>query len=218
MLRTPSGPSIYERMSTTRMGINPPETISHEDGPNPEPDGGHRQPLPWGSVPFSGISAGDRSTALPQLYRPLSGFLTVSAVFSHPNLVALFHATSAPRILVFRAFPSSPAAISLDIRCSPVVSPAPWSCRLPVVPVCPCYPSPASPIFSGEQFQDPVTHLRITPDIVLADHSTFVEWPGLASGPCNPEGWRATFTRCAPHPRRVNCSNIEQARASTSEP
>jgi len=33
MLRTPSGPSIYERMSTTRMGINPPESISHEDGP-----------------------------------------------------------------------------------------------------------------------------------------------------------------------------------------
>jgi hypothetical protein len=80
-------------------------------------------------------------TALPRLYRPLSGFLTVSAVFSHPSLVALFHATSAHRILVFRAFPSSPAVISLDIRCSLVVSPAPRCVErtlhssLPLLPV-----------------------------------------------------------------------------------
>jgi len=84
--------------------------------------------------------------ALPRLRHPPSRFCTLSAVFSHPNLVALFHATSTPRILVFRAFPSSPAAISFDIRCSPVVSPAPWSFRLPVVPVCPCRPSSAPPI------------------------------------------------------------------------
>jgi hypothetical protein len=61
---------------------------------------------------------------LPRLCRPLSGFLTLSAVFSHPDLVALFHATSALRILVFRAFPSPPAVMSLDIRCSLVVTPA----------------------------------------------------------------------------------------------
>lgn len=136
-------------MSTTRMGINPLETISHEDGPSPEPDGGHRQLLPWGSVPFSGISAGDRSTALPQLYRPLSGFLTVSAVFSHPNLVALFHATSAPRILVFRAFPSSSAAISLDIRCSLVVSPASWNCGCPSFHFAPAVRHPPLPSSVG---------------------------------------------------------------------
>jgi len=70
-------------------------------------------------------------TALPQQCHPLSGFLTLSAVCSHPDLVALFHATSAPRILVFRAFPSSPAAISFDIRCSLVVSPAPRSAGCP---------------------------------------------------------------------------------------
>jgi hypothetical protein len=119
------------RMSTTRMSTHSLEAINHEDGPIPEPDGGHKRLLPWGSVPFDGIRSGDRSTALPRLYRPLSGFRTVSAVFSHPNLVALFHATSTPRILVFRAFPSSPAAISFDIRCSPVVSPAPWSFGCP---------------------------------------------------------------------------------------
>jgi hypothetical protein len=80
-------------------------------------------------------------TVLPRLYRPLSGFRTVSAVFSHPSLVALFHATSAHRISVFRAFPSSPAVISLDILCSLAVSPAPRSFQraghssLPLPPV-----------------------------------------------------------------------------------
>jgi hypothetical protein len=145
---TPSGPSIYEQMSITRMGTIPPETISHEDGPIPEPDGGHRGLLPWGSVPFGGISASDRSTALPQLNRPLSGFLTLSAVFSHSSLVALFHATSAPRILVFRAFPSPPAAISLDIRCSLVVSPANERFRRTGFTRRPYLPSPALPTVS----------------------------------------------------------------------
>lgn len=64
------------------------------------------------------------SAALPQLYHPLSGFRTLSAVCSRPRLVALFHATSAHRISVFRAFPSPSAAIPLGTRCSPVVTPA----------------------------------------------------------------------------------------------
>jgi len=111
-------------MSTTRMFTDVPDAFRHEDGANPEWDGGHERLLPWGSVPFGGMSAGDRSTALPRPYRPLSGFHTPSAVYSHPSLVALFHATSAHRISVFRAFPSSPAAISFDIQCSLAVSPA----------------------------------------------------------------------------------------------
>jgi hypothetical protein len=127
-------------------------------------------------------------TALPRLYDPLSGFLTVSAVFSHPSLVALFHATSAPRILVSRAFPSSPAVISLDIQCSLAVSPAPWNDRLPGAPVCPCPPSPALSIISGEQCRVPVAHLRSASDIILAGHPTCVEWSGSASGPSSPEG------------------------------
>lgn len=40
---------------------------------------------------------------LPHRHGPLSAFLTLSAVFSHLGLVALFHATSTPRISVFRA-------------------------------------------------------------------------------------------------------------------
>jgi len=116
-------------MSTTRIDTNTLEPISHEDGPNPEPDGGHRRLLPWGSAPFGGINAGVGVAALPRLHLPSSGFLTLSAVFAHPYLVALFHATSTHRIPVFRAFPSPPAAISHDIRCSPVVSPASWFYR-----------------------------------------------------------------------------------------
>jgi len=111
-------------MPTTRMDTNSLDPISREDGPIPEPDGGQGQLLPWGSGPFGGISEGDWNTALPRLYRPLSRFHTVSAVCSHPDLVALFHATSAHRISVFRAFSSSSAAISFDIRCSLVVTPA----------------------------------------------------------------------------------------------
>jgi ABC-type ATPase involved in cell division len=57
-----------------------------------------------------------------------------------------------------------------------------------LAPGCPCCPSPACPIFGGEQSRDSVAHLCPAPDIVLADRPTFVEWPGLASGPCNPEG------------------------------
>jgi hypothetical protein len=64
------------------------------------------------------------STALPQLCHPLSGFRTLSAVYSRPGLVALFHATSAHRISVFRAFSSPSAVVSLDTRCSLVVAPA----------------------------------------------------------------------------------------------
>jgi hypothetical protein len=128
----------YQPMSTrlifAGVRIRPSTTgIRHEDGhrcSRRDPPRGrtdsrtrwHSQATPsWGSGPFGGISTGDRSTVLPRLYRPLSGFLTLSAVFSHPSLVALFHATSAHRISVFRAFPSPPAVISLDIRCSPVV-------------------------------------------------------------------------------------------------
>jgi hypothetical protein len=77
-----SGPSIYEWMSITGMGIIPPETINHEDGPIPEPDGGHRRLLPWGSDPFGEISTGDReysiASAVPSTLRVshrLSGFL-----------------------------------------------------------------------------------------------------------------------------------------------
>jgi len=88
----------------------------------------------------------------------------------------------------------------------------------PVPRVRPHCLSPASPIFNGEPCRDPVAHPCITPDISLAGHPTCVGHPGLASGPCNPEGWRAAFTRFAPHLQRVSCSDIEQARASTSEP
>lgn len=58
---------------------------------------------------------------LPLQHLPLSGFLTLSAVSSRPGRVALFHTTSAHRILVFRAFPSQSAVVPLDTRSSLVV-------------------------------------------------------------------------------------------------
>jgi hypothetical protein len=39
-----------------------------------------------------------------------------------------------------------------------------------------------------------------------------------ASGPRNPEGCRTAFSRFAPHPQWVSCNDLDQARASTSEP
>jgi len=130
-LRTTSGPSIYERKSTTRMGAHSPEAISHEDGPFQ-----NQMVVTGDSFPGVRFLSAESArvigrAALPRLHHPPSGFRTLSAVFAHPNLVALFHATSTPRILVFRAFPSSPAAISLDIRCSLVVSPVSDRPRLP---------------------------------------------------------------------------------------
>jgi hypothetical protein len=111
-------------MTITRMGIFLPEAISHEDGPTLEPDGGHRGLLPWGSAPFGGISTGDGlqrclgCTVRSQGFSPsqrLSPTWALRLCFTpHPPL----------GFLVFRAFPSPPAAISLDIRCSPVVTPA----------------------------------------------------------------------------------------------
>jgi len=122
---TLSGPSILRWMSTTRMGTFRPETISHEGGPIPEPDGGHRGLLPWGSAPFGGISSDDGlqrclgCTIRSQGFSPSQRFSLIRAWWlcftPHPPL----------GFLVFRAFPSPPAAISLDIRCSPVVTPAP---------------------------------------------------------------------------------------------
>ena len=83
---------------------------------------GIRRRLPWGSDPFGVFYPGDRCTGLPRRYRPLSEFLTLSAVSSRLGLVALFRATSTPRILAFRALPAQPAVTPFGVRCSPVVS------------------------------------------------------------------------------------------------
>jgi len=72
--------------------------------------------------PFGEISPSDRwCTSLPHQYHPLSGFLTLSAVWSHSDLVALFHATSACRISTFRVFPTRPAAAPFGASSSPAV-------------------------------------------------------------------------------------------------
>jgi len=164
----PSGPSIIERMVILADGHPFGSRVDQsEDGPIPEADGGHRRPLPWGSVPFGGISTGDRVAALPRLRHPPTGFHTLPAAFSHPSLVALFHATSTHRILVFRAFPSTPAAISLDTRCSPVVTPAAWFHRLPDVPLGPCCSPSASPIVDGVQPRARVAHLCLVADFIF---------------------------------------------------
>jgi hypothetical protein len=80
--------------------------------------GGNPTTSPMGFGSFRRMNPGDRYTDLPRRYRPLSEFLTPSAVCSRPGLVALFRATSAPRISTFRAFPSRSAVASLDARCS----------------------------------------------------------------------------------------------------
>jgi hypothetical protein len=78
-----------------------------------------------GFGPFRRFDSGDRCAGLPHRHLPLSGFLTLSAVSSRPGLVALFHATSAPRVSVFRAFPVRPAVAPFGVLCSPAV-PASW--------------------------------------------------------------------------------------------
>jgi len=56
----------------------------------------------------------------------------------------LFRATPAHRILTFRAFPTQPAAASLDARCSLAVESAPTSAGCPVLAIAPV--SSSSPI------------------------------------------------------------------------
>jgi hypothetical protein len=60
--------------------------------------------LPWGSVPLDEISLEDRYADLPHRRHPLPGFLTLSAASSPPDLVALFHATSVPRLSGLQSF------------------------------------------------------------------------------------------------------------------
>jgi hypothetical protein len=178
--------------------LNP---IHHEDRPNPGRDGSHWRLLPWGSVPFGGISAGDRNRSVasaapscPQGFSPSRRFTTTRTSWlcftPHPPLgfwsSELFPLRQ-PRYL-------SISVALLPFRQRPGVSGEPFT------PDCPCLLSPASPIFSGEQNRDPVAHPCVASDIILAGHPTFVEWPGPESGPHNPEVWRAAFTRCAPHP------------------
>lgn len=111
-------------MSITRMVIDSPETISHEDGPSPEPDGDHRGLLPWGSVPFGGFSVDDGLQRCLGCTVRSRGF-SPSQRFSPIHTLWLYFTPHPPLgFLVFRAFPSPPAAISFDIHCSPVVSPA----------------------------------------------------------------------------------------------
>lgn len=149
---------------------------------------------------------------LPRLCRPLSGFLTLSAVFSLPSLVALFHATSAPRISVFRAFPSSSAAISLDIRCSLVVSPAPRCLRLPGFIGLPFPSVTRLARLPCKQRRVSTVHLCTALNFSLAKHPAFAECPVSASGPCNTKGCRTAFPRCAPHFQQVDCGDIELAK------
>jgi hypothetical protein len=77
-----------------------------------------------GFVSFRRMRPGDRCAGLPRRHRPSSGFLTLSTVYSHLDLVALFRATSAHRILAFRAFPTQSAAAPLGARCSHAVEPS----------------------------------------------------------------------------------------------
>lgn len=92
---------------------------------------GVRRHLPWSLDPFDEISSGGRNVGLPRRHHPPSEFLTLSTVYSHLDLVALFHATSAHGIPTFRAFPSQPAVSPLGDRCSLAVRLAPTlaSCR-----------------------------------------------------------------------------------------
>lgn len=161
--------------STTRMGLMAPDSISGKTDRLQKLDACHRRHLPWGSVPFGGFSSGDRCTALPPLYRPLSGFHTLSAVYSLPDLVALFHATSVHRILVFRAFPSSSAGISFDIGCSLVVSPACRSFRFPVHHGSPFPSVTRLAHLPCAQRRAPIVHLCSAPDFSLASHSACAE-------------------------------------------
>lgn len=82
---------------------------------------------------------------MPGRRLPPSGFLTLSTVFSHRTRVALFRATPAHRILAFRAFPTQPAAASLDARCSRAVESAPAFCELPRLDLCPRLRLPHQP-------------------------------------------------------------------------
>jgi hypothetical protein len=83
---------------------------------------GCRRQLPWGSGPFGVSGPGNRYAGLPPRRLPLSGFLTPSAVSSCLGRVALFRATSALRVSVFRAFPAPSAVTPLGALCSPAVS------------------------------------------------------------------------------------------------
>jgi hypothetical protein len=139
-------------------------------------------------------------TALPPLHHPLSGFHTLSAVCSHPGLVTLFHATSAHRILVFRAFPSPSAVISLDIRCSPVVWPAHELFQVAPALASPCLLSCALTCLgkehSGFLSRTSMNEANFIPDRqpTCAGHSTD------KSGSLIPEGQRVMFTRLHPSP------------------
>jgi hypothetical protein len=77
-----------------------------------------------GFGPFRRFDSGDRCAGLPHRHLPLSGFLTLTAVSSRPGLVALFHATSAPRVSVFRALPVRSAVAPLGVLCSLAVPPS----------------------------------------------------------------------------------------------
>lgn len=95
-------------------------------------------------VPF-GVSELGQSLCigLPDRYRPLSRFLTFSAVSSCPSLATLFRVASAHRILAFRAFPAQPAVASFDARCSFVVTSSSGENGFPRSAHRPNRPSPA---------------------------------------------------------------------------
>jgi hypothetical protein len=92
---------------------------------------GHEPAVGVRTTPPMGFGAFRRSqlrrslrAGLPRRHLPLSEFLTLSAVSSLRNLVAVFQATSARRLSAFRAFSARPAASSLEVACSLVVEPA----------------------------------------------------------------------------------------------
>jgi hypothetical protein len=85
-------------------------------------NGEHPTTSPMGFVSSRRMSPGNRCVGLPPRRHSLSEFLTLSAILARPNLVALFHATSAHRISASRALPPQPAVASSDARCSRAIS------------------------------------------------------------------------------------------------
>lgn len=77
-------------------------------------------PLGFGTFRRNQRGRSERA-GLPHQHLPLSEFLTLPAVYTHPHLVALFRATSARRLATSRASPAPPAVAPLGARFSLVV-------------------------------------------------------------------------------------------------
>ena len=169
--------------------------------------------------PSGEINSGDRCAGFPCQHHPLSGFLTLSAVYSHLSLAALFRAASAHRISAFRALLHSVSCTTsrwpvLSCR-QPASTDSEYPRRWPSPP--PCLP-PLSPPRSSRSAVSLLLALHEMPPTSSRHAAIKITGSGRVAKDAPKSIRKASSTTIPARTERQLKQPLRQARTPTSEP